>query len=46
MYISILGIIYLIGSLTFIMGLKMMSNPKSARNGNLLCACGMTLAIV
>lgn len=46
MYSSILGIIYLIGSLTFIVGLKMMSNPKTARNGNLLAACGMTLAIV
>ncbi|MBI4930736.1 MAG: NAD(P)(+) transhydrogenase (Re/Si-specific) subunit beta [Bacteroidetes bacterium] len=46
MYSSILGIIYLIGSVTFIMGLKMMSNPKTARNGNLLGACGMTLAIV
>ncbi len=46
MYSSILGIIYLIGSVTFIMGLKMMSNPKTARNGNLLGACGMTIAIV
>ena len=46
MYSSILGIIYLIGSVTFIICLKMMSNPKTARNGNLLGACGMTLAIV
>ena len=46
MYSSILGIIYLIGSVTFIMGLKMMSNPKTARNGNLLGACGMTIAII
>jgi NAD(P) transhydrogenase subunit beta len=43
---AILGIIYLIGSVTFVMGLKMMSNPKTARNGNLLGACGMTMAIV
>lgn len=46
MYSSILGIIYLIGSLTFILGLKMMSHPATARNGNLLGACGMTIAIV
>ncbi len=46
MNFSILGIIYLIGSVTFVMGLKMMSNPKTARNGNLLGAFGMTLAIL
>jgi H+-translocating NAD(P) transhydrogenase subunit beta len=41
----LLEIIYLIGSVTFIMGLKMMGNAKTARNGNLLGAAGMTLAI-
>ena len=46
MYSSILGIVYLIGSVTFVMGLKMMSNPKTARNGNLFGACGMTIAII
>ena len=42
---SILTICYLIGSVTFIVGLKMLSNPASARNGNLIAAAGMTLAI-
>jgi NAD(P) transhydrogenase subunit beta len=43
---SILTLCYLIGSVTFIIGLKMLSNPASARNGNLLAALGMTLAIL
>ena len=42
----ILEISYLIASVTFIVGLKYMSNPKSARMGNLLAAAGMTMAII
>src|SRR5687767_7841761 len=42
---SILIIIYLISSVTFIIGLKMLSHPESARKGNLVAAVGMTLAI-
>jgi NAD(P) transhydrogenase subunit beta len=42
---SILSIIYLIGSVTFILGLKMLSKPDTARKGNLIAAAGMTLAI-
>ncbi|MDX5319788.1 MAG: NAD(P)(+) transhydrogenase (Re/Si-specific) subunit beta [Bacteroidota bacterium] len=42
---SILYTIYLIASLTFILGLKMLGSPKSARRGNLIAAFGMTLAI-
>ncbi len=41
----ILELCYLIGSVTFVLGLKMMGNAKTARNGNLLGAFGMTLAI-
>ena len=41
-----LEICYLIASICYIMGLKMMAGPKSARNGNLLAAGGMTLAII
>jgi H+-translocating NAD(P) transhydrogenase subunit beta len=41
-----LEIIYLVASLTFILGLKMLSHPQSARTGNLLAAFGMTLAIL
>jgi NAD(P) transhydrogenase subunit beta len=42
---GILTIIYLIASITFILGLKMLSHPESARKGNLVAAAGMTLAI-
>jgi len=42
----LLSIIYLIGSVSFIMGMKMMGNAKTARKGNLVGAAGMTLAIV
>lgn len=43
---SILMLCYLIGSITFILGLKMLSHPDSARKGNLIAAAGMTLAII
>jgi NAD(P) transhydrogenase subunit beta len=46
MNISILAICYLIGSVTFILGLKMLSNPVSARLGNLIAAAGMLIAVV
>ncbi|MFN4233504.1 MAG: NAD(P)(+) transhydrogenase (Re/Si-specific) subunit beta [Bacteroidia bacterium] len=42
----LLEICYLIGSVTFILGLKMMGNAKTARKGNLVGAFGMTLAII
>jgi NAD(P) transhydrogenase subunit beta len=42
---ELLNLIYLIASVTFILGLKMLSHPESARKGNLLAAVGMTLAI-
>jgi H+-translocating NAD(P) transhydrogenase subunit beta len=46
MELNILTICYLIGSVTFIIGLKMLSNPASARQGNLVAAAGMTIAIL
>ena len=42
----ILEIAYLIASVLYIFGLKMMSDPKTAKNGNLWAAVGMTVAIV
>ena len=45
MQINILTLCYLIASVTFILGLKMLSNPATARKGNLIAAGGMTLAI-
>lgn len=41
----LLEICYIIGSITFIVGLKMMGNAKTARKGNLVAAAGMTVAI-
>jgi NAD(P) transhydrogenase subunit beta len=43
---SILSVCYLIASVTFIIGLKMLSNPASARKGNLIAAAGMIVAIL
>ena len=42
---AILSICYLIASVTFILGLKMLSNPATARRGNLIAAGGMIIAI-
>ena len=44
-YIFSLEFIYLIASVTYILGLKMLGHPETARNGNLIAAAGMTLAI-
>lgn len=44
--ISVLEIAYIIASVLFILGLKMLSHPLSARKGNILAAIGMALAIV
>lgn len=41
----IIDFIYLIASITFILGLKMLSHPDTARRGNLIAAFGMTIAI-
>ncbi len=43
---TILQLSYLIGSVTFIIGLKMLSHPDSARKGNMVAAVGMTIAIL
>ena len=45
MELNILTLCYLIGAITFILGLKMLSHPEKARRGNLLAAFGMTVAI-
>ncbi|WP_341835180.1 NAD(P)(+) transhydrogenase (Re/Si-specific) subunit beta [Chitinophaga pollutisoli] len=43
---GLLTLAYLIGSITFIVGLKMLSNPATARKGNLIAAGGMFIAII
>jgi H+-translocating NAD(P) transhydrogenase subunit beta len=40
------GIAYLIASLTFIAGLRMLSSPVSARSGNRVAAAGMAVALM
>ncbi|MES2848141.1 MAG: NAD(P)(+) transhydrogenase (Re/Si-specific) subunit beta [Bacteroidota bacterium] len=45
MQINILTLCYLVASVTFLLGLKMLSNPATARRGNLISAGGMAIAI-
>lgn len=45
-YIFSLEFIYLIASVTYVLGLKMLGHPESARRGNLIAATGMTMAIL
>ena len=42
----LLNIIYLVGSITFVIGLKMLGGPATARRGNLFAAFGMALAVI
>lgn len=42
----LLELSYLVGSITFIIGLKQLSGPDTARQGNLLAAAGMGIAIL
>jgi len=41
-----LSIIYLIATVTFVIGLKMLGHPETAKKGNLIAAAGMILAII
>jgi NAD(P) transhydrogenase subunit beta len=43
---AILEITYVIASVLFIIGLKMLSHPLTARRGNTLAAIGMVMAII
>jgi NAD(P) transhydrogenase subunit beta len=42
----IIEISYLVSSILFIFGIKMLSSPKTARKGNLYAAIGMLIAII
>lgn len=42
----LLSIIYLIATVTFVVGLKRLGHPDTAKNGNIIAAIGMGLAIV
>jgi NAD(P) transhydrogenase subunit beta len=43
---SILEITYIVASVLFVFGLKMLSHPLTARRGNILAAAGMVAAII
>jgi len=43
---AILDLVYLLGGISFILGLKRMSSPKTAYNGNLLAAGGMAIVVL
>ena len=42
----IIDIAYLLAAVSFIYGLKMLSHPKTARNGNMIASLGMLIAII
>ena len=44
--VGIIGLTYVLAAVLFVVGLKMLSSPVSARKGNALSAVGMLLAIV
>ena len=41
-----IDIAYLVAAICFIYGLKMLSHPKTARNGNIIASIGMLIAIL
>ncbi|HWB62604.1 MAG TPA: NAD(P)(+) transhydrogenase (Re/Si-specific) subunit beta [Chitinophagales bacterium] len=43
---DILALCYLVASVTYILGLKMLSHPDTARRGNRIAAAGMAIAVV
>ena len=45
-YLSILEVSYILASVLFILGLKKLGHPETARSGNLWAAAGMGLAIL
>ena len=40
------NIFYVLAAVLFILGIKQLSHPKTARNGNLIASIGMLIAIV
>jgi NAD(P) transhydrogenase subunit beta len=42
----VITLAYLVAAVLFILGLKQLSSPKSARNGNFTAAAGMVIALV
>ena len=46
MKIDFTQLAYLISAVSFIYGLKMLSHPRTARNGNIIASIGMLIAII
>ncbi len=46
MITSIINLSYLLGALAFVVGLRRLSSPDTARRGNILAAIGMSIAII
>ena len=42
---TVIAIAYLVAAVLFILGLRQLSSPKSARNGNFTAAAGMVIAL-
>ena len=43
---TVIALAYLVAAVCFILGLKQLSSPKGARNGNFIAAIGMVIALV
>ncbi len=43
---TLIHILYLLAAASFVLGLHLMTSPATARNGNLLSAAGMAVAVV
>ncbi|NNK20439.1 MAG: NAD(P)(+) transhydrogenase (Re/Si-specific) subunit beta, partial [Flavobacteriaceae bacterium] len=46
MLITAVNLSYLLGATAFVIGLRQMSTPDTARKGNLLATIGMAIAIL
>ncbi|MEM9888119.1 MAG: NAD(P)(+) transhydrogenase (Re/Si-specific) subunit beta, partial [Bacteroidota bacterium] len=46
MSVFIINLSYLLGALAFVLGLRRLSSPDTARRGNILAAIGMGIAIL
>ena len=42
----LIALAYLVAAVLFILGLKQLSSPKSARNGNFTAGAGMVIALL
>src|SRR5881628_1682999 len=43
---TLIALAYLLAAVLFILGLKQLSSPKGARNGNFTAAAGMVIALI